>query len=75
MSGFSVGRRSMRRAAGAALGSLLGATFLLGGGCTVLLDDLGLDVLFPGGSVQTTDQGVDVQAPGVSVVVDADSDL
>ncbi len=68
----SFARRSFRQVVLATLPTLFGATFLLGGGCNIVISDLGLDILFPEGSIQITESGVDVQAPGVSIVVDAD---
>ncbi len=49
-------------------GLILGGVILPGSSCSVVIDENGLDVQFPGGFV-IVDGGVDVDFPGGTVVI------
>ena len=50
-------------------GFLMAVVILPGATCSVVVDEVGLDVQFPGGFV-VVDGGVDVDFPGGSVVIE-----
>ena len=59
----------LRRGIHGLAGLILAGVILPGSSCSVVIDENGLDVEFPGGFV-IVDGGVDVDFPGGSVVIE-----